>query len=61
MRILMLYRRHQDRGQKGPSALSKGMGGKPKVFRSGLESAIGDVGKATHHRKMRKWKSLAKK
>ncbi|KAK4445737.1 spastin [Podospora aff. communis PSN243] len=36
------------------------IGGKPEVFDSDLESEIGDVGKAAHNKKMRKWKSLAK-
>lgn len=37
-----------------------GIGGKAEVFDSDLESAISDLGKAAHAKKMRKWKSLAR-
>ncbi|KAK0715385.1 P-loop containing nucleoside triphosphate hydrolase protein [Lasiosphaeris hirsuta] len=57
---------------RGPRSTSRGVGAdssgcsdgecgiQPEVFDSDLESEIGDVGKATHAKKMRKWKSLAK-
>ncbi|KAK0666602.1 P-loop containing nucleoside triphosphate hydrolase protein [Cercophora samala] len=60
---------HRSRGLssrfRGPAADSSsdgdyGDGRKPEVFDSDLESEIGDVGKAAHAKKMRKWKSLAR-